>query len=159
MHPVVLVPMAQQYESLTPAERLALSLAPRAPALSWRAAGPRAAGQQAVRRRHLRGLILAIGISLLALTCVLALDIFTIRSGQPGAVFFSSGTTEAQAFAAIVAAGGLPIRATTSIFSDNAVVWIAASDDPAFFSTVIGMGALVVINPLAFNGCFLRSDT
>lgn len=89
---------------------------------------------------------------------VLALDLFTIRAGEPGAIFFPSGASEAQAFDAIVAAGGLPIRATTSIFSD-AVVWIAAADDAAFFSTIVSHGALVVVNPLAFNGCFLRSDT
>ena len=91
---------------------------------------------------------------MVALAWVLALDLFTIRAGEPGAIFFPSGTSEPQAFAAIVAAGGLPIRATASIFSD-AVVWIAAAGDPSFFSTIVGHGALVVINPLAFDGCFL----
>ncbi len=100
----------------------------------------------------------AIGISLFAISWVLALDLFTVRAGEPGAVFFPSDASEKQAFAAIVAAGGLPIRATNSIFSD-AVVWIAAADDPAFFSRIVSQGALVVVNPLAFNGCFLRSGT
>jgi hypothetical protein len=95
---------------------------------------------------------------MLAVAWVLALDVFTVPTGEPGAIFFPSGASETQAFAAIVAAGGLPIRATTSVFSD-AVVWIAAAEDPAFFSTIVSHGALVVVNPLAFNGCFLSSDT
>lgn len=97
-------------------------------------------------------------ISLAAIAWILALSIFTVRAEEPGAVVFPAGATEEQAFAAIVAAGGLPIRATTSIFSD-AVVWIAAAQDPAFFSAIVDRGALAVVNPLAFNGCFLNLDS
>lgn len=124
----------------------------------WRSANPRETSRQSAARRSWRGLLAALAISLLAVVWVLALDVFTVRAGEPGAIFFPSGASETQAFAAIVAAGGLPIRATTSVFSD-AVVWIAAAEDPAFFSTIVSHGALVVVNPLAFNGCFLSSDT
>lgn len=126
--------------------------------MSWRFADRSGASDRLIGRRSWRGLAIATAISLFAMAWVLALDLFTIRAGEPGAIFFPSGASEAQAFDAIVAAGGLPIRATTSIFSD-AVVWIAAADDAAFFSTIVSHGALVVVNPLAFNGCFLRSDT
>jgi hypothetical protein len=149
--------MARHRDSLNHAERLALSLVPGEMPTSWHFADEKSAPARPAARRR-RGLIGATAISLFALVWVLALDLFTVRAGEPGAIFFPSGASEAQAFAAIIAAGGLPIRATTSIFSD-AVVWIAAAEDPEFFSTIIGHGALVVVNPLAFNGCFLSSDT
>jgi hypothetical protein len=144
--------MAQFRDSLTDGERLALALLPGAPPTSWNAVRK----TDPAKPRSRRGLGTAMAVSLAALAGVLALEVFTIRAGEPGAIFFPPGASEAQAFNAIVAAGGLPIRATTSVFSD-AVVWIAAAEDPAFFSTIIGHGALVVVNPLAFSGCFLRS--
>jgi hypothetical protein len=150
--------MIRHCDQLTRAERLALSLVPTEMPRVWRSANQGEASGHHAARRSWRGLVVATAISLFALVWVLALDLFTVRAGEPGAVFFPSGASEAQAFAAIVAAGGLPIRATTSVFSD-AIVWIAAADDPAFFSTIVSHGALVVINPLAFNGCFLGSDT
>jgi hypothetical protein len=149
--------MMQDRDQLTHAERLALALAPAEMSRFWRSVCPDQVSGQHAARRSRRGLVTAIAISLLAMAWVLALDVFTVRPGEPGAIFFPSGASEAQAFAAIVAAGGLPIRATTSVFGD-AVVWIAAAGDPAFFSTIVSHGALVVVNPLAFNGCFLSSD-
>jgi hypothetical protein len=150
--------MMRSYNQLSRAERLVLSLAPGEMPMSWRSAAQNNASQHGAARRSWRGLVAAVAVSLFGMAWVLTLDVFTVPAGEPGAVFFPSGASEAQAFAAIVAAGGLPIRATSSVFSD-AVVWIAAADDPAFFSTITHDGALIVVNPLAFNGCFLRSDT
>jgi hypothetical protein len=149
--------MTRRCDRLTHAERLALSLVPGEMPMSWRSADQTGTSAQPLARRPRRGLIVAIAISLFALAWVLALDLFTVRAGEPGAVFFPSGASETQAFAAIIAAGGLPVRATTSIFSD-AVVWIAAAENPEFFSTIVDHGALVVINPLAFSSCFLKAE-
>jgi len=105
----------------------------------------------AVRRG---GLSPAILLTVLAILGVLLLQFFTVQPGRPGAVVFPEGVSEAQAFDAVIAAGGRPVRATRTAFGDR-TVWIAAADDPDFFSTIVRAGATMVINPLAFGGCLL----
>lgn len=106
---------------------------------------------RAARRGSLSPAIL---LTVLAICGVLLLQFFTVQPGQPGAVVFPAGVSEAQAFDAVIAAGGRPVRATRTAFGDR-IVWIAAADDPDFFSRVVGAGAMMVINPFAFGGCLL----
>lgn len=145
--------MARYCDQLTRSERLALSLSGCETPTTWRRVEPvDAVHNRSARRKS--GLAPAVMLSVLAVFGVLALELFSIKLGQPGAIFFPSGKSEAQAFAAVVAAGGLPVRATRSVFGEG-VVWIAAAEDPSFFSNVIDAGALAVINPFAFGGCML----
>lgn len=149
--------MTGTFKELTHAERSALALAGLDIPQVWRRLDtPDRRVHPAARRKG--ALASAIILSLLAVLGVLALQAFSVRDGAPGAVLFPSGTSEAQAFAAVVNAGGLPIRATRAVFSDG-VVWIAAPADASFFSNVIDKGALVILNPLAFGGCFLAAPT
>jgi len=145
--------MVRYCDQLTRAERLALSLSGCEMPTTRRHVEPvNATGNRNARRRS--GLAPAAILSVLAVFGVLALELFSVKLGQPGAIFFPSGQSEAQAFAAVVAAGGLPVRATRFVFGEG-VVWIAAAEDPSFFSNVIDAGALAVINPFAFGGCML----
>lgn len=100
------------------------------------------------------GLLPAIVFALLAFCAVAFLETFSINAERPVAVLFPERVSEEQAFAAVVNAGGLPIRAERSVLSDG-VVWIAAAAAPDFFEAVRAHGAWAVINPYAFGGCFL----
>lgn len=100
------------------------------------------------------GLLPAIVFALIAFFAVAFLETFSVNAERPVAVLFPERVSEEQAFAAVVAAGGLPIRAERSVLSDG-VVWIAAADAPDFFDAVRTHGAWAVINPYAFGGCFL----
>ena len=111
----------------------------------WARANPR------VRRL---GLWPAIVMALVAFAAVSGLETFSISPDRPAAILFSSSISEEQAFAAVIAAGGLPIRPAHSTLSDD-VVWIAAAGAPDFFDKVKAFGAWAVINPFAFGGCFL----
>ena len=109
--------------------------------------------QRAGWQRRL-GLLPAIVFALLAFFAVAFLETFSVNAERPVAILFPERVSEEQAFAAVVAAGGLPIRAERSVLSDG-VVWIAAADAPDFFDAVQSRGAWAVINPYAFGGCFL----
>ena len=100
------------------------------------------------------GLFPAIAFSVLAFFAVSALETFSINPDKPAAVLFPEAVSADQAFAALVAAGGLPIRQGQSRLSDG-IVWIAAAGTPDFFERVKANGAWAVINPFAFGGCFL----
>jgi hypothetical protein len=102
------------------------------------------------------GLWPAVVLAIFALMAVMALEVFAVNPRLPAAIVFPKGVALNEAFLAIVAAGGLPVRPTHSVFSDD-VVWIAVADNPNFFSTVRAHGALAVINPVAFGGCLLVS--
>ena len=99
------------------------------------------------------GLWPALVLALLAFLGVSALETFSIDPGRPAAIIFSAAVSEDQAFAQLVASGGLPIRPAKSALGDG-VVWIAAAGSPDFFQRVKAAGAWV-INPFAFGGCFL----
>ena len=99
------------------------------------------------------GLWPTLAFALLAFLGVSSLETFSIDPGKPAAILFSDSTTADQAFAHLVAAGGLPIRPARSALGDG-IVWIAAAGSPDFFARVKASGAWV-INPLAFGGCFL----
>lgn len=100
------------------------------------------------------GLLPAIAFSILAFFAVSALETFSINPDKPAAILFPEAVSADQAFAALVAAGGLPIRQARSQLSDG-IVWIAAAGTPEFFEKVKASGAWAVINPFAFGGCFL----
>jgi len=100
------------------------------------------------------GLLPTTVFALFAFFGVAFLETFSVNAERPVAVLFPERVSEEQAFAAVVAAGGLPIRAERSVLSDG-VVWIAAADAPDFFDAVRSRGAWAVINPYAFGGCFL----
>ncbi len=133
-------------QQLTEAELSALALSGRDVPAEWRRVGPD------VRRTGNGSLLVALLVPLLGVLGVLWLEMFSVKDGAPGAILFWPGTTEAQAFAAIVDAGGLPIRAQPGVFDDS-VVWMAAPAQPDFFARVVAAGALTVMNPLAFGGC------
>jgi hypothetical protein len=100
------------------------------------------------------GLWPAILLALLSFAAVSGLETFSINPDRPVAILFPEAMSKDQAFAALVAAGGLPIRPARSALSDGAV-WIAAAGSPAFFDQVRSRGAWAVINPFAFGGCYL----
>ena len=100
------------------------------------------------------GLLPAIVFAFVAFFAVAFLETFSVNADRPVAILFPERVSEEQAFAAVVAAGGLPIRAERSVLSDG-VVWIAAADAPDFLDAVRSRGAWAVINPYAFGGCFL----
>ena len=99
------------------------------------------------------GLWPALVLALLAFLGVSGLETFSIDPNKPAAILFSDGVSAEQAFAQLVATGGLPIRPARSALGDG-VVWIAAAGSPDFFERVKATGAWV-INPFAFGGCFL----
>ena len=99
------------------------------------------------------GLWPALVLALLAFLGVSGLETFTIDASKPAAILFSDRVTADQAFAQLVATGGLPIRPARSALGDG-VVWIAAAGSPDFFARMKAAGAWV-INPFAFGGCFL----
>jgi len=99
------------------------------------------------------GLWPALVLALLAFLGVSGLETFTIDPDKPAAILFSDRVTSDQAFAQLVATGGLPIRPARSALGDG-VVWIAAAGSPDFFARMKATGAWV-INPFAFGGCFL----
>src|SRR5262245_48536577 len=101
----------------------------------------------AVRLPHTRvgwqrrlGLLPAIVFALIAFFAVAFLETFSINARRPAAVLFPEGVSEEQAFSAVIAAGGLPVRPQRSVLSDG-VVWIAAADAPDFFDKVRSFGA------------------
>lgn len=99
------------------------------------------------------GLWPALVLALLAFLGVSGLETFSIDPTKPAAILFSDQVTADQAFAQLVATGGLPIRPARSALGDG-VVWIAAAGSPDFFERMKATGAWV-INPFAFGGCFL----
>ena len=99
------------------------------------------------------GLWPALVLALLAFLGVSGLETFSIDPSKPAAILFSDAVTADQAFAQLVASGGLPIRPARSALGDG-VVWIAAAGSPDFFERMKATGAWV-INPFAFGGCFL----
>ncbi len=99
------------------------------------------------------GLWPALVLALLAFVGVSGLETFSIDPDKPAAILFSDTVSADQAFAQLVATGGLPIRPARSALGDG-VVWIAAAGSPDFFERVKATGAWV-INPFAFGGCFL----
>lgn len=103
------------------------------------------------------GLWPALVLALLAFLGVSALETFSIDPGKPAAILFSDQVSADQAFAQLVATGGLPIRPARSAFGDG-VVWIAMAGSPDFFARIEAAGAWV-INPFAFGGCFLVKPT
>ena len=92
-------------------------------------------------------------LALLAFLGVSGLETFTLDPERPAAIMFSDAVSADQAFAQLVATGGLPIRPARSALGDG-VVWIAAAGSPDFFARIKATGAWV-INPFAFGGCFL----
>ena len=107
-----------------------------------------------LRRPGGLGLLPVLVLSVLAFFAVSALETFSVNPDRPAAILFPEALSQDQAFAAIVAAGGLPIRPARSALSDG-IVWIAAAGSPDFFDRVTSHGAWAVINPFAFGGCFL----
>jgi hypothetical protein len=99
------------------------------------------------------GLWPALVLALLAFLGVSGLETFSIDPSKPAAILFSEGVSADQAFAQLVATGGLPIRPARAALGDG-VVWIAAAGSPDFHERVRATGAWV-INPFAFGGCFL----
>jgi hypothetical protein len=123
-------------------------------AAAWRQADPASERPTGRRRAAGLGLLPALILSVLAFFAVSALETFSINPDRPAAILFPEALSKDQAFAAIVAAGGLPIRPARSALSDG-IVWIAAAGSPDFFDRVKSHGAWAVINPFAFGGCFL----
>ena len=99
------------------------------------------------------GLWPALVLAALAFLGVSGLETFSIDPNKPAAILFSDAISADQAFAQLVATGGLPIRPARSALGDG-VVWIAAAGSPDFFARIKATGAWV-INPFAFGGCFL----
>jgi hypothetical protein len=99
------------------------------------------------------GLWPALVLALLAFLGVSGLETFSIDPDKPAAILFADALSADQAFAQLVATGGLPIRPARSALGDG-VVWIAAAGSPDFFARIKATGAWV-INPFAFGGCFL----
>lgn len=99
------------------------------------------------------GLWPALVLAMLAFLGVSGLETFTIDPARPAAILFSDTVSADQAFAQLVATGGLPVRPARSALGDG-VVWIAAAGSPDFFTRIKAAGAWV-INPFAFGGCFL----
>ena len=71
---------------------------------------------------------------------------------------FEPGTEADAAFAAIVEAGGRPVRTTWLPF-----VWVAASDEPGFVGRLTGRGAVAVYGEMPFTpslaGCLAYADS
>ena len=103
------------------------------------------------------GLWPALVFALLAFLGVSGLETFSIDPTKPAAILFSDDVSADQAFAQLVATGGLPVRPARSALGDG-VVWIAAAGSPDFFARMKATGAWV-INPFAFGGCFLVKPT
>ena len=82
-------------------------------------------------------------LALLAFLGVSGLETFTIDPDKPAAILFSDRVTSDQAFAQLVATGGLPIRPARSALGDG-VVWIAAAGSPDFFARMKATGAWVI---------------
>jgi hypothetical protein len=140
--------------SLGEGQRRALSLS-RASASGWRRFQPaHASDASAPRRTKSFGLLPALILAVLAIFGVSGLETFSINPERPAAILFSETVSEEQALAAVIAAGGLPVRPARSTFNDG-IVWIAAAGAPDFFDKVKSYGAWAVINPFAFGGCFL----
>jgi hypothetical protein len=99
------------------------------------------------------GLWPALVLAALAFLGVSGLETFSIDPNKPAAILFADAISSDQAFAQLVATGGLPIRPARSALGDG-VVWIAAAGSPDFFARIKATGAWV-INPFAFGGCFL----
>ena len=99
------------------------------------------------------GLWPALVLAVLAFLGVSGLETFSIDPNKPAAILFADAISADQAFAQLVATGGLPIRPARSALGDG-VVWIAAAGSPDFFARIKATGAWV-INPFAFGGCFL----
>jgi hypothetical protein len=99
------------------------------------------------------GLCPALVLAGLAFLGVSGLETFSIDPNKPAAILFADAISADQAFAQLVATGGLPIRPARSALGDG-VVWIAAAGSPDFFARIRATGAWV-INPFAFGGCFL----
>ena len=99
------------------------------------------------------GLWPALVLAALAFLGVSGLETFSIDPTKPAAILFADAISSDQAFAQLVATGGLPIRPARSALGDG-VVWIAAAGSPDFFERIKATGAWV-INPFAFGGCFL----
>ena len=111
---------------------------------------PIAAPNPAFRRL---GLWPALVLAVLAFLGVSGLETFSIDPSKPAAILFADAISADQAFAQLVATGGLPIRPARSTLGDG-VVWIAAAGSPDFFARMKATGAWI-INPFAFGGCFL----
>jgi hypothetical protein len=111
---------------------------------------PIASSNPAFRRL---GLWPALVLAALAFLGVSGLETFSIDPNKPAAILFADAISSDQAFAQLVATGGLPIRPARSALGDG-VVWIAAAGSPDFFARIKATGAWV-INPFAFGGCFL----
>jgi hypothetical protein len=99
------------------------------------------------------GLWPALVMATLGFLGVSGLETFSIDPNKPAAILFSDDVSADQAFAQLVATGGLPIRPARSAVGDG-VVWIVAPGSPDFFDRMKATGAWV-INPFAFGGCFL----
>ena len=99
------------------------------------------------------GLWPALVLAALAFLGVSGLETFSVDPSKPAAILFADAISSDQAFAQLVATGGLPIRPARSALGDG-VVWIAAAGSPDFFERMRATGAWV-INPFAFGGCFL----
>ena len=104
--------------------------------------------------RHSLGIWPSLLLSGLALLSIAGLDLFALNAGRPAAIVFPGSVSAEDGLRIVVAAGGLPIRPERSAILDQ-LVWVAAADDPAFFSLVRELGAWFVVNPTAFGGCLL----
>ena len=104
------------------------------------------------RARWIVPFVAAIG----GLVAVLALDVFMIPADGQMAVIFPSKIDDNQAFLAIAAAGGSPIRLEQSAFGGH--IWVAKADAPNFRTAVLRYGALMTVNPYAFGGCLLSRN-
>lgn len=140
--------------SLDDSQKRALALSHRAPATAWRRYEPAFVSAASPRRRGGFGLFPALVLAVVALFAVSGLETFNINPDKPAAILFPKSVSSDQAFAAVIAAGGLPVRPARSALSGG-VVWIAAAGTPDFFDKVKSYGAWAVINPFAFGGCFL----
>jgi hypothetical protein len=122
--------------------------------MAWRRFEPALEKPAVPHRRCGPGLLPALVLAIAAFFAVSGLETFSINPDKPAAILFPKSVSSDQAFAAVIAAGGLPVRPARSALSDG-VVWIAAAGTPDFFDKVKSYGAWAVINPFAFGGCFL----
>lgn len=109
----------------------------------------------APRRKRLK-MALPLVPALLGLISIAALDVFAVNTARPVAIIFPQGTGDDTAFAAIIAAGGQPIRKGRSRVMDG-TIWVALGDSPDFPGRVRAAGAWLVVNPYAFGGCLITS--
>ena len=140
--------------SLDDSQKRVLSLSHKAPTTAWRRYEPAFVPATSPRRLNGLGLLPALVLAVIAFFAVSGLETFSINPDKPAAILFPKSVSSDEAFAAVIAAGGLPVRPGRSVFSDG-VVWIAAAGTPDFFDKVKSYGAWAVINPFAFGGCFL----